>query len=134
MSLLIEEIEFQSVMFFIKKHSYFTIWYMLPYIPTICVILLSLPHWHTQFWFIFSGKSNGKAGKSATRAILCSLFVCLLAIIALAVTLAIVVTKKIDEKNETPRATPEPGSGSQTGDGSGNCPDTGNTGSSNGMS
>ncbi|XP_076086424.1 endothelin-converting enzyme homolog isoform X1 [Mytilus galloprovincialis] len=79
----------------------------------------------------YSGKSNGKAGKSATRAILCSLFVCLLAIIALAVTLAIVVTKKIDEKNETPRATPEPGSGSQTGDGSGNCPDTGNTGSSN---
>lgn len=79
----------------------------------------------------YSGKSNGKAGKSATRAILCSLFVCLLAIIALAVTLAIVVTKKIDDKNETPKVTPEPGSGSQIGDGSGNCPDTGNTGSSN---
>lgn len=62
-------------------------------------------------------KSNGKTAKSATRAILCSLFLCLLAIIALAVALAIVVTKKIDEKYNvvTPTVATENESGSQTG-------------------
>jgi uncharacterized PurR-regulated membrane protein YhhQ (DUF165 family) len=60
--------------------------------------------------------SNGKNGKSATRAVLCSLFVCLLAIIALAVALAIVATKKIDDVNEpSPTIATNSGSGSQTG-------------------
>jgi len=63
--------------------------------------------------------SNGKNGKSATRAVLCSLFVCLLAIIALAVALAIVVTKKIDDVNEpSPTIANNSGGGSQTGGGS----------------
>lgn len=66
--------------------------------------------------FNSSVTSNGKNGKSATRAVLCSLFVCLLAIIALAVALAIVVTKKVDDANEpSPTVTTNTGTGSQAG-------------------
>lgn len=80
-----------------------------------------------------SVKSNGKTTRSATRAILCSLFICLLAIVALAVALAVVVTKKIDEKNEilpAPTVSTGSGTGPQTGTGSGT---SGNTGTGSGQ-
>ena len=86
------------------------------------------------FYFCLNSSvtSNGKHGKSATRAVLCSLFVCLLAIIALAVALAIVVTKKIDDVNEpSPTIATNSGTGSQTG-GNG-CQTSGGGSNTNGM-